>query len=133
MATINDVKAGVDEFFSLIKGSKLPPCHEIGILNAQDKTFLKNVEWAPNAGVYFFFKNNELKYVGRALIPTGLANRVFDQATAFDDPKWDDVIKDTNSTVCVFPLPTSDWFWAASLEAFLIDKFRPSLVNRRSS
>jgi len=74
-----------------------------------------------------------LKYIGRALKQTGLANRVFDQATHFGDPKWDAVINDKNSTVCVFPLTPSDWFWAASLEVFLIDRFRSSLVNKRSS
>jgi hypothetical protein len=99
MASLNEVTSAVTEFFSRISGNPAPSHYEIGIRDSQDKLFVKNAEWANNAGVYLFFKETELKYVGRALITTGLASRVFEQATALGDPKWDDVIKNPRSTV----------------------------------
>jgi len=133
MASLNEVTSAVTDFFSRISGNPGPSHYEIGIRDSQDKLFVKNAEWAHNAGIYLFFKEAELKYVGRALITTGLARRVFEQATAFDDPKWDDVIRNPTSKVHIFALTSVESYWAPSLELFLTQRFRASLVNKRLS
>lgn len=132
MPTFSDVNESIREYFAQIPSATSPIYHQIGILEAQSKSYLKNTDWAHSAGIYLFFKNNELKYVGRALNSTGLAKRVLNQATAFDDPKWDDVIEDPNSSVYIFTVNREESFWVASLEVFLIQRYRNFLVNKRS-
>jgi hypothetical protein len=86
--------------------------------------------WEKSAGVYYFVKNNEIVYVGRALQNTGLGTRVYTQINSTGDPKWDRVIKNKQVTVGVICLPKDKWYMAASLEIYLIDKLKPEF-NRK--
>lgn len=82
-------------------------------------------DWATFSGVYVFDIDREIVYVGRALPGTGLRARVHNQCNSRGDLSWDAVLDHTNVFDSVIPLPASDWFWAASLEAYLIAQCKP--------
>ena len=128
-----DVQNAVDSFMSMLK--VVPPIKQdsITIEQSKDKSFLRQKVWSESPGIYLFFCQDQLKYVGRATITTGLTNRIYEQATAIGDPKWDAVISDSNSSVSIFYFRPEDWYWVASLEVFLIEKFSSHLVNKRKA
>ncbi len=132
MATIKQVSESTHKYTEGLSKISIPQLIHLTLSQAQDKEYLWKLDWASKPGVYLFFKNDQIKYVGRALTTT-LANRIFEQSTAFGDPKWDAVIKDPNTTIAVIVLEVADAHITASLEAYLIAEFRSELVNLRSS
>lgn len=88
--------------------------------------------WAWKRGVYLFFQDDSIKYIGRAL-SVELAHRIYSQITARGDLAWDQVIDDPKTAIGVIPLEKEDYFWAASIEAYVIGLFRSELLNQRSS
>ncbi|MGD0591804.1 MAG: hypothetical protein ABSA44_13565 [Bacteroidota bacterium] len=126
-----EVQKAVDAFMSKLKVVPFINKDSITIEQAKDKSFLSHKVWSDNPGIYLFFGKGQIKYVGRATRTTGLKNRIHEQATAFGDPNWDVVINNSDSTVSVIYFQPDDWYWVASLEVFLIEIFRPHLVNKR--
>lgn len=123
----------IDEIISefLARISTLQPTPPI---RAPIETFQGDLtwpDWAQSTGIYFFEQGGRVQYVGRALRTT-LRQRLANQCNAFDDPKWDEVIKDKATVVGVLPLPDDQWYWAAALEALLIASLRPVHSKRIS-
>jgi hypothetical protein len=75
----------------------------------------------------------ELRYIGRALIRSGLASRLWDHFRAGRDgnPKWDAVLVDEGCSVDVYAFDDRDETWVPSLELFLQAKFPIGLVNTK--
>lgn len=130
MINIFQVASALNEFERLIQSLKLKKLISVRVGQIRKWEDLSKQEWAWSPGIYLFFQNDSLKYVGRALSTT-LAGRIFDQINARSDPNWAAVIDDPNTVIAVLSLEKEESFWAASLESFLIGRFRKEIVNRR--
>lgn len=129
---MRDLEAALAEFVGRVAGLTVSGPHRYPIEQLRIKASSAYTDWASSSGIYFFEQAGEVQYIGRALPGSGLRARVHNQCTAYDDPKWDAVIKDSATTVGVVALSSDDWYWAAALEAFLIARCSPA-HNRRSS
>jgi hypothetical protein len=83
-------------------------------------------------GVYYFLQNGLVKYVGRALPSVKLRSRVLSQINAFNDAKWDTVIKGENVEIGVITfMEPAQWYFASALEHYLIEKLEKPVFNKR--
>jgi hypothetical protein len=110
------------QFLAAIHKFELPGYveHKLADLKSGDHQYWAS--WEKKAGVYIFFQNGKVQYVGRAFPSTGLGGRVYCQITSFGDPRWDRVIKETDGEVTIGLIPFEDdtSFIASALEAYLI-------------
>ena len=131
MAIQERINETIISFIARIKTTNVSRVQWLSISEARDKKKLRTFEWSQSVGIYLFVQDDYLKYVGRALSSTGLLRRVYEQANALGDKKWDDVIQDDATVIGVFSLVGQDEIWAASLEVHLIESFKPKFNMRR--
>ena len=132
MSIEETVQQSVESFFGRIKDTTLAPnISWYRIAEIKDRNLVKWFGWAVSSGVYAFVRDEEVKYIGRALQSTGLMSRVCQQATSWGDPKWDKVIGDSGTTVGVLPLDGELSIWIPSLEVYLINALHPPINLRR--
>jgi hypothetical protein len=122
----------IHRFASRVHGLRLRISERFPVTRLRDRKSDAFAGWGDAPGVYFFEQDGIVQYVGRALRRTGLRARVHTNCTSFGDPAWDRVIKDPTSVVRAVPLETIEWYWAASLETFLISELAPPF-NKRDS
>jgi excinuclease UvrABC nuclease subunit len=126
-----NINEALKDFFASInkKILHIMRLYQIGDIKSENPDFWS--EWENSKGVYYFIKGDTVLYVGRAL--NSLGARVKDQALKdYTGSKWNDVVKDDEVKVGIVALKDDDWYWAASLETYLIDRLKPQ-HNKRSS
>ncbi len=87
--------------------------------------------WTGSKGLYLFESEGRVKYLGRAL-GTFLGERLRSQCRARGHEPWDAVLDDPATRVRLYLLEPAEWYWAASVEAYLIERHRPP-INKRVS
>jgi hypothetical protein len=133
MATTSELKALVNEFRSMIVPAHAPSpdciSYKIEELVGEGMP-LWDEKWNKKQGVYYFCKGEEVVYIGVAsTMRSGtLGARVkhwFDQGGG----EWLELINDPETVVGLLVF-NEKWFWALSLEGFLIERLRPRLNKR---
>lgn len=122
----------LSRFASRVRGLDLRISDRFPVIRLRDRKSDAYTPWGDAPGIYLFEQGGIVHYVGRALRRTCLRARVHNNCTSFGDPAWDRIIKDPTSVVRVIPLEAAEWYWAASLEAFLIHELAPPF-NKRAS
>jgi hypothetical protein len=89
-----------------------------------------NWPWARVYGVYCFLVDGKVVYAGRALGCT-IGQRLWDQLRSVSDPAWAAVVESDDTRIEVFATDREWAFLGAALEAYLIDRLKPSF-NRRA-
>ena len=130
--SVDALATALEQFGARVAGLRLAAPRRYPVDVLRDRKSEAYAGWATSPGIYFFERAPEILYIGRALRGTGLRARVHNQCTSFGDPAWDRVVKDGSTIVGVIPLESAEWFWAASLEAFLIGVLSPPF-NKRDS
>ena len=87
--------------------------------------------WSGKKGLYLFLNAGMVMYVGRAIGST-LGERLRSQCRSRGDERWDKILDHPGTQIKVFVFPDDAWYWAAALEALLIDRF-PCPINKRIS
>jgi hypothetical protein len=120
------------QFLAAIHKFELPGYVEHKLSDLKKENSNCWASWEKKAGVYIFFQNGKVQYVGRAFPSTGLGGRIFCQITSFGDPLWDVVIKETDGevTIGLIPFENDTSFIASALEAYLIEKLSPERNKR---
>lgn len=127
-----------DHIASLLNGfvdriNELQEVKYYGFTIAQFKT-LKEGEWetwGSNPGIYYFIRNGQIEYVGRALNSNGLKRRV-DEQLKLTGQAWDEITFDPNTWIGIYAFHATDWHWVKSVEVYLIDKLVPKpTFNKR--
>ena len=120
-----DLQTAIDHFRLRVSNLEISPIRRFRIGELQSRKSSAYTGWGSAPGIYFFEQAGRVQYIGRALPGTGLRSRVHNQCTAFDDPHWDEVIKDPETSVGVITVPPEEWYWTAALEPYLIEVFAP--------
>lgn len=130
-STKYSIEQALQEFLSRVPSLIVEGPIRIPIAELRDKLSPRYAKWGSSPGVYFFEQSDCVSYIGRALPGSGLRARVHNQCNAYGDPLWDAVIQSDATTVGIIVVPREEWYWAAALEPFLIDRLTPPR-NRRS-
>ena len=125
------IDQALEEFLLRIPSLTVGGPYRVPIEELRNKKSMRYAEWGNSSGVYFFEQDARIFYIGRALPGSGLRSRVHSQCTAYGDPSWDAVILKDETQVGVITVERKDWYWAAALEPFLIERVTPS-HNRRA-
>lgn len=87
--------------------------------------------WTGRKGLYLFESGGTVKYLGRAL-GTPIGERLRSQCRSRGHEPWHEVLDDPATRVRLYLSEPNEWYWAASIEAYLIDRHRPP-INKRVS
>ncbi len=82
-------------------------------------------------GVYLFFKDGDVMYVG--CTTKSLGDRVWAQIAAGDREEsleWAQIIKNDATTLLLVGLQDDEYYWGGALEQFLIKKIGPRFNER---
>lgn len=123
---MNDLKVLSDEFVNISRNIKTIDFITLTIDDLRSNP--KWGEWSRKRGVYYFQKEDDVVYVGRAL--RSLGSRVQSQINSFGDPKWDHIINNKDIIVGVICLDDDLWYLASALEIYFIDKLQPEFNKR---
>ena len=126
--TEQDLQERVSQLVARIDGLELtdPIRQTIGDLRNQEQW-----DWSSEAGIYYFVRDGTVVYVGRAYPSHGIGNRIGSHVAPTDDAAWSEIINDDQTIVGVYPFPSDDWHWIASLEVHLIDVEPRPEFNKR--
>jgi hypothetical protein len=86
--------------------------------------------WAGGVGVYYFKNSSGMLYIGRALPGTKLGARVSSHLQPGNDT-WDTSISQDDAILGIIRVPDDQWYFAASLELYLMDGLNPPFNKKR--
>jgi hypothetical protein len=88
-------------------------------------------DWSRKPGIYYFIKDDQVVYIGRAVPSVGIGNRIGTHINEYSDPEWAAIIQDEQAICGVLPFPDLDWHWLGTLEMCLIDGDSRPRFNKR--
>jgi hypothetical protein len=135
MATESDLKSSVDEFLEMIAPVHAPHPRYVRRTIEElrgDASSTAWKEWHEERGVYYFLSAEEIVYVGVGSTAEygTLGARVKRRIDKFRDGKWGEVTNDPITIVGLIVFEDPGWYWALSLEAFLIERLKPRFNTR---
>lgn len=129
-----DVEREIANFVARVPELSLPKRHRYTFGELSDAKAMKREPWARSPGIYAYFTGNErLRYIGRAMLSSGLASRVSDHVQPWrrGNPKWNTVLDDGAAFGLVYAFPPEHEVWIPSIEVHLVARLHGHLVNRR--
>ena len=132
--TPESVATAIAEFAKRVPELTPPDAFRFSFTELRDRKAMRAKPWSRLPGIYtYYWGREDLCYIGRAMLSSGLAARVSDhvQESRRGTQPWDDVLDDAGAFGVVFAFRDEHEVWIPSLEVFLIHRFHGALVNRR--
>ena len=131
MPNIDNIRQAVFDFTSYIPAMVPPRVFVYPVAEVQDKVRAWGYEWSTAPGVYIFFESEMIQYIGKAMVSTGLAQRVNNGSMEGED-MWNSFLAESSESVVVYMVNEVDEVWVPSLECWLIKRFRTPFNKRLS-
>ncbi len=126
MDVLTELKVKVDEFSKKLIHNPLAQESPLELKISEIRKDSDWSKWSKDVGIYAFFDDDKIHYIGRALKGATFGARIYSHiAPCGEADPWHVVIDSKSDTkIALFAFKdVEDDYWAASLELFLMDAF----------